>query len=181
MFHSRQNAACVKSDEWNTSINSRRSSSVYEARPCTMLSFVSMPEKVSGFDRVAYGVQEETHTGKWVDLRDQGKAGKIADLAGGKKARNGKRRTVAAREIEYIRHNARRMRHDLFRGQGLFIGSGVVEAGCKTVVGKRPKQSGMFWKIKGAQNILDIRGAVLSETYGAYREWRQAGALKIAA
>jgi hypothetical protein len=66
----------------------------------------------------------------------------------------------------------------------LFIGSGVVEAGCKTVVGKRTKQSGMFWKIQGAQNILDIRCTVLSDTYDDYWEWRKeakTGALKTAA
>ena len=39
----------------------------------------------------------------------------------------------------------------------MFIGSGVVEAGCKTVVGQRLKQSGMFWGLPGAHNILDIR------------------------
>ena len=41
--------------------------------------------------------------------------------------------------------------------QGLFIGSGVVEAGCKSVVGQRLKQSGMFWSLPGAENILAIR------------------------
>jgi hypothetical protein len=59
-----------------------------------------------------------------------------------------------------------------------------VEVGCKTVVGKRTKQSGRFWKIQGAQNILDIRCSVLSDTYDEYWEWKkgsQTGALKAAA
>ncbi|MDF7802135.1 ISKra4 family transposase [Pontiellaceae bacterium B1224] len=121
---------------------------------------------------------------KWIDLLDKGKIGKIADCAGKQKARSGKRRVAAEREIEYFRKNAKRMQYARFREQGLFIGSGVVEAGCKTVVGKRTKQSGMFWKIRGAQNILDIRCAVLSDTYDDYWEWRkarQAQALKVAA
>jgi hypothetical protein len=46
------------------------------------------------------------------------------------------------------------MRYPRFRAQGLFIGSGVVEAGCKTVVGARLKQSGMLWTVRGANAIL---------------------------
>ena len=61
-FHSRQNAACVKPDVLNSSINSRRSSSVYEARPGVLLSFVSMPNKLSGFAGADYGVEEEAYT-----------------------------------------------------------------------------------------------------------------------
>jgi len=121
---------------------------------------------------------------KWIDLLDKGKGEKIADLAKIKKARSGKRRAIAEREIEYFRKNVMRMQYAHFKEQGLFIGSGVVEAGCKTVVGKRTKQSGMFWKIRGAQNILDIRCAVLSQTYDSFWEWRkasQAQALKAAA
>jgi len=111
--------------------------------------------------------------GKWIDLLDQGKVGEIANRAEEKKARSGKRRVTAEREIEYLRKNTERMQYARFREQGLFIGSGVVEAGCKTVVGKRTKQSGMFWQIPGAQNILDIRCSVLSDTYDAYWEWRK--------
>ena len=40
---------------------------------------------------------------------------------------------------------------------GRFIGSGVVEAGCQTVIGGRCKQSGMFWSKSGAENILAWR------------------------
>ena len=40
--------------------------------------------------------------------------------------------------------NARRMRYPVFRRAGWFIGSGVIEVGCKTVIGSRLKQSGVF-------------------------------------
>ena len=49
------------------------------------------------------------------------------------------------------------MQYGTFRRQGFFIGSGVVEAGCKTVIGARCKQSGMFWGKPGAENILALR------------------------
>jgi hypothetical protein len=60
-------------------------------------------------------------------------------------------------ELGYFVHNVQRMQYRTFRRQGLFIGSGVIEAGCKTVIGSRCKQSGMFWGKPGAENILALR------------------------
>ena len=59
--------------------------------------------------------------------------------------------------LGYFVNNVKRMQYGAFRSQGFFIGSGVVEAGCKTVIGARCKQSGMFWGKPGAQNILALR------------------------
>lgn len=68
-----------------------------------------------------------------------------------------------AQEVEkalgYFVRNVNRMQYGTFRAEGYFIGSGVVEAGCKTVIGGRCKQSGMFWSEKGAENILALRCA----------------------
>ena len=60
-------------------------------------------------------------------------------------------------ELGYFVRNVERMKYGTFRRQGFFIGSGVIEAGCKTVIGSRCKQSGMFWGEPGAQNILALR------------------------
>jgi hypothetical protein len=60
-------------------------------------------------------------------------------------------------ELGYFVHNVDRMQYRTFRRQGFFIGSGVIEAGCKTVIGSRCKQSGMFWGEAGAENILALR------------------------
>ena len=49
-----------------------------------------------------------------------------------------------------------------YHQQGLFYGSGVIEAGCKAVIGQRLKQSGMFWSEAGAQSILDLRCILMS-------------------
>ena len=46
-------------------------------------------------------------------------------------------------EAEYFDSNCERMRYPEFRKMNLFVGSGVIEAGCKTVIGSRLKQSGM--------------------------------------
>jgi hypothetical protein len=60
-------------------------------------------------------------------------------------------------ELGYFVHNVQRMQYRTFRRQGFFIGSGVIEAGCKTVIGSRCKQSGMFWGQPGAENVLALR------------------------
>jgi hypothetical protein len=60
-------------------------------------------------------------------------------------------------QLGYFVHNIKRMEYRTFRRQGFFIGSGVIEAGCKTVIGSRCKQSGMFWSKPGAENILALR------------------------
>lgn len=59
--------------------------------------------------------------------------------------------------LGYFVRNGSRMQYGTFRAAGWFIGSGVVEAGCKTVIGGRCKQSGMFWSKSGAENILALR------------------------
>ena len=70
---------------------------------------------------------------------------------------NGSRAHDVEKALGYFVNNVTRMQYGTFRKQGFFIGSGVIEAGCKTVVGARCKQSGMFWGRPGAQNILALR------------------------
>jgi hypothetical protein len=59
--------------------------------------------------------------------------------------------------LGYFVRNVTRMQYGTFRAAGYFIGSGVVEAGCKTIIGGRCKQSGMFWSESGAENLLALR------------------------
>lgn len=75
---------------------------------------------------------------------------------------------------EYFERNAERMRYPQFRTQGLFVGSGVVEAGCKTVVAARLKRSGMFWTVCRA--ILALRCHRLNGKFEDYWETRAAAA-----
>jgi len=65
-------------------------------------------------------------------------------------------------EAEYFDSNSDRMRYPEFRKQNLFVGSGVIEAGCKTVIGSRLKQSGMFWTVRGANAIIVLRCCLLN-------------------
>jgi hypothetical protein len=66
--------------------------------------------------------------------------------------------------LGYFETNAPRMRYHWFRQCGLFVGSGVVEASCKTVIGQRLKQSGMHWTIAGADSIIALRCREASRT-----------------
>lgn len=76
-------------------------------------------------------------------------------------------REAAEKQLAYFEKNRERMLYATFRSRGFFIGSGIVEAGCKTVVGKRVKNSGMFWTVEGAQNILTLRTALLGHHFDA--------------
>ena len=80
----------------------------------------------------------------------------------------------ARKEIGYLENNLERMTYGTFRKAGYFIGSGVVEAGCKTVIGKSMKCSGMFWSEAGGQGMLDLRCAFLSNRLDAFCQARVA-------
>ena len=77
-------------------------------------------------------------------------------------------------EADYFERNAERMRYPKYRRQHLFVGSGVIEAGCKTVIGSRLKQSGMFWTVRGANAILALRCCHLNGRFEDYWETRRA-------
>jgi hypothetical protein len=77
-------------------------------------------------------------------------------------------------EADYFTTNAARMNYPKFRKQHLFVGSGVIEAGCKTVIGHRLKQSGMFWTVAGANSVLALRCSHLNGRFEDYWESRRA-------
>jgi hypothetical protein len=67
--------------------------------------------------------------------------------------------------LNYFRSHRSRMNYAALKKQGLMIGSGVVEAACKTLVTQRLKNSGMRWSHSGAQAILTPRGWDQSERF----------------
>jgi hypothetical protein len=60
------------------------------------------------------------------------------------------------------------MRYPSFRSRNFFVGSGVIEAACRTVIAKRLKQSGMFWTVRGANAIIALRCTRLSRRFEDY-------------
>ena len=85
------------------------------------------------------------------------------DLAGREQVR---------KQMAYFQTNAGRMRYAKFRRQGLFVGSGVVEAGCKSIMGPRLKQSGMRWTVRGANAIIALRCCQVSNRWEEFWEAR---------
>jgi len=80
---------------------------------------------------------------------------------------SGEKRAGIESKIAYLESHAGRTDYGEYRARGYFIGSGVIEAGCKTVVGSRLKQSGMFWSEAGAENILSLRCLCLGPHFDA--------------
>lgn len=115
---------------------------------------------------------------KWLDHRlEQVKQGDITGVVRNLKRLRpeGEASLLLSREIEYFQKNRERMQYDEFRKRGLFTGSGVVEAGCKTVMGRRLKQSGMRWTVRGANAIIALRCCQMSGLWEPYWETRSAG------
>jgi len=86
-------------------------------------------------------------------------------------SRSGEVGEKASKEFDYFTNNRHRMKYDYFRSLGLCVGSGVVEAGCKVVIGQRLKRSGMFWSVNGANAIIALRCSLLSGRFDDF--WRR--------
>jgi hypothetical protein len=122
-------------------------------------------------DGLAQKVWIKTHQRRLLDK------GKIEKLVGALRAIRTTNPEVAEKirtEADYFERNAERMRYPKFRRQHLFVGSGVIEAGCKTVIGSRLKQSGMFWTVRGANAIIALRCCHLNARFEDYWEGRSA-------
>jgi hypothetical protein len=107
-------------------------------------------------------------------LLDKGKIEKLVEAFRSIHATNPEVADKIRTEADYFQRNADRMRYPKFRRQHLFVGSGVIEAGCKTVIGSRLKRSGMFWTVRGANAILALRCCHLNNRFEDYWESRRA-------
>jgi hypothetical protein len=112
-----------------------------------------------------------------LDSRDEWLAARLEDLDYGdidgieaavrRYSLEGIKKDEVEKELGYFLNNAPRMRYKWFRSRGLFVGSGVVEAGCKSVIGQRLKQAGMHWTTAGADAIIALRCREASSTWEA--------------
>ena len=90
-----------------------------------------------------------------------------------RKVRSAARLKTIRSALRYFSRNRQRMKYAEYRRRGLPIGSGVVEAACKTLVGHRLKRAGMRWSLAGGQNILNLRAAVLSNRWDHFWQCHQ--------
>lgn len=115
---------------------------------------------------------------RWTKKRreelNRGDVGKVIAAIKRLKPATEEGKEAVSSELGYFERNKERMRYADFRRQGLFVGSGVVEAGCRTVIGQRLKQSGMRWTVRGANNIIALRCCLLSNRWEDFWEYRAA-------
>ena len=81
----------------------------------------------------------------------------------------------ARKNAEYFSNNRERMNYPKFRAMGLCVATGVVEGGCKHIVGARLKHGGMRWTVAGANAIIALRCAVESNRFDDFWERRASG------
>jgi hypothetical protein len=111
--------------------------------------------------------QYQRQRSRWIKLLLKDGVGKIIAAAHDAALARG-RGEAMTKALGYFEHNVERMQYGTFRHHGFFIGSGVIEAGCKSVVGARCKQSGMFWSRPGAEKVLAFRCFHLSHRTDAF-------------
>ena len=111
---------------------------------------------------------------EWKTLLDRGAVDQLAIIIRPCLPTRGALRKEALKELNYFLKNKRHMQYADFRRQGFFVGSGVIEAGCRTLVGQRLKQPGMFWSLRGAHAILQLRCCLLSGLFDRFWDDRAA-------
>ena len=138
-----------------------------------ILDFFHASEHLSAAVAAAYGNGTKKSRRKYEELRtrlleDIGGVDSVLNALAYLKRTHPRVRRIA-RELAYFRKNRKRMRYAEWKGAGYMIGSGVVEAACKTLVAQRLKLSGMRWSPAGAQASLTMRGWDQSERFD--RAW----------
>jgi len=104
--------------------------------------------------------------------------GKVGYVIGGikqmgvknKLSKNKREKRNAA--ITYLENNRDFMKYDMYLSAGYPIGSGVVEGACRHVVKDRMEQTGMHWRIPGAQSILHLRALYSNGDWESFQQYR---------
>lgn len=125
-------------------------------------------EHLAGLGKLVYGVgsaEAQAWTAARCDDLDEGHVDAVVYAIGQLPTTTAVAREQARKDTDYFQTNALRMCYRYFRNQGFFVGSGAIEAGCKTVVGHRLKQSGMRWTVDGANAIIALRCWLLSDRW----------------
>jgi hypothetical protein len=135
-------------------------------------------EHLSQVGKVIYGDSPEAKS--WIQARyDELDQGRLKCLVQALHRHTGQHKE--ARDcIRYVWNNRCRMRYPKFHQQGFCTSTGVLEAGCKVVIGTRLKRAGMHWTVKGANAIIALRCSKLSGRFEDFWE-RRSDQSKVAA
>ena len=109
----------------------------------------------------------ETYLGKLLEGKVRRVIGGIRQMA--TKRRLSKRRWEKVEQyLNYFTRRCEHMKYDEYLAAGYPIGSGVVEGACRHLVKDRMEQSGMRWRIEGAQAVLSLRAIYLNDDWNAF-------------
>lgn len=135
-----------------------------------IVDYFHATEHLWALGHACYG-GESPKVAAWVKERqaelEQDQVGQVLEAIRRVEAKTEEARQAKQREYGYFESNQERMRYGTYRRKGYHIGSGVVEAACKQVVGARLDQAGMHWRQETAEAIVALRGALLSTKYPA--------------
>lgn len=104
----------------------------------------------------------------WLALLEEGAIEKLVAHIQSDVPDSHPQRSAIVKALNYFIKYTAQMNYSHFRKLGLFIGSGVVEAGCRSLIGQRIKRSGMFWSVKGANAIIASRCCQFSRRFADF-------------
>lgn len=116
----------------------------------------------------------EARCTEWLEWLEDGEIERIIEAATAQLPMQDGLRKIATTMIGYFTTNASRMRYADFRAKGFFVGSGVIEASCKSIVASRMKKSGARWSVRGANAIIALRCSLASGRFEDYWAGRAA-------
>ncbi len=140
------------------------------------MDYYHASEHLSNLSKVL-SPDDEEHRKAWLkfltDMRWQGQIPSLLTELHSLRVRR-KKKVEVEKAISYFEKNKERMRYAEFRNKGLFIGSGVVEAGCKSVNRRRLKRCGMHWTVRSGNALIALRCCIESRKFEDY--WQSRGA-----
>lgn len=132
-----------------------------------IVDFYHASEHLWSVARARFG-EESPEAKGWVEARQeelkQDQLGRVLTSIAEWQPRGKAHQELREREYHYFASNAERMRYGSYVKKGYHIGSGVVEAACRHVVGSRLDQVGMHWRQERAEAIVGLRAALCSTT-----------------
>jgi hypothetical protein len=109
----------------------------------------------------------ETYLRKLVEGKVRRVIGGIRQMAT-KRGLSKHKREKAQQYLNYFAQRCEYMKYDEYLAAGYPIGSGVVEGACRHLVKDRMEQTGMRWRIAGAQAVLSLRAIYINDDWDTF-------------
>lgn len=160
-------------DNW-TFLSNELLQGVEVVRRVEILDFYHAADNLHAALEAAYGKKNPQSTAQFEKLRhilrrEEGGVEKVIRALAYQRERHPRRKKIV-KALKFFRRNRHRMQYATWAAEGLPIGSGVVEAACKTLATQRLKRSGMRWRQEGGQAVLTFRALAQSDRYE--RAWK---------